>query len=123
MSPTVKLKRLTITDTIFDGTCADSSNISIISLGWYAPYLPTWYSVVFINVSFQGYSTLLPTFHPQQLSDSSLDDDVIPDPHLLKVQQPGVMLISVPNATFIDCEFSDSTADSALYARSTNVFF
>ena len=126
MSPTIKLKRLTITDTIFDGTCADSSNIGIIGLGWYAPYLPTWYSVVFINISFQGYSTLLSTFHPKQLSDSSLDDDVIqylPDPHLLKVLQPGVMLISVPNATFIDCEFFESTADSALYARSTNMFF
>ena len=108
MSPTIKLKRLTITDSIFDGMCADSSNIDIISLGWYAPYLPTWYSVVFINVSFQGYSALLSTFHPQPVSDLPLDDDVIqylPDPHLLKVLQPGVILTSVPNTTFIDCEF------------------
>ena len=78
MSPTIKLKRLTITDTIFDRTCADSNNIDIISLGWYAPYLPTWYSVVFNNVLFQGYSTLLSTFHPQSVSDLNLDDDIYP---------------------------------------------
>ena len=60
------------------GMCADSSNSDIVGLGWYAPYLPTWYSVVFINVSFQGYSTSLSTFHPQSVSDLNLDDDIYP---------------------------------------------
>lgn len=53
MSPNIKLKRLTITDTIFEGTCTDSSNIDI-GLGWYAPYLPTWYSVVLLMSQFKG---------------------------------------------------------------------
>ena len=35
MSPAIKLKRLTITGTLFEGMCTDSSNIDIIGLGWY----------------------------------------------------------------------------------------
>ena len=33
------------------------------------------------------------------------------------------MLSFIPNTTFIDCEFFESTVDSALFAESTNVFF
>jgi len=116
-TPTLTVK-LTVTDTIFDGTCSDSTNINID-----ATVLPTGYSVTFINVSFQGYSTdlssPLPTYS-QQLSDFSLHDvlsQYLPT-------KPGVVLSFVPNATFINCEFFESTADSALYVGSTTkVFF
>ena len=61
-----------VVDSIFDVTCANFGNVIIVGLEGYArPYLPTGYSVVFINVSFQGYSTDLSsppsTFHSQQL--------------------------------------------------------
>ena len=123
MSQTITFKRLMITDTIFHGTCASSSNVDIYGLRAIAPYLPTWYSVVFVNVSFQGYSSSpCCTFHSQQFFDLSLDDDFIPTPTTYYTVNSGVMLFFIPNATFIDCEFIESR-DTALYGATTNMFF
>ena len=117
--------KLTITDTTFDGTCCNSSNVKIQAV---APYLPAQYNVVFINASFKGYSTdlssTLSTIQSQQL----FDDHIIFNPtytaaDALYVIQPAVMLSFIPNATFIDCEFFESTVDSGLAAERTNVFF
>ena len=127
LTPTVT-KSLTIMNTVFDGSCADSSNVNIVGLGVDAPYLPIAYTVVFSNVSFRGYSTNLSsplsTFYSQQ---SSLNDDLLqslPNPSTtLYTYKPGVVLSSIPNVTFIDCEFFESSADSALTAGSTNMFF
>ena len=127
LTPTIT-KNLTIMNTVFDGSCADSSNVNIVGLGADAPYLPIVYTVVFINVSFRGYSTNLSsplsTFYSQQ---SSLNNDLLqslPNPSTtLYTFKPGVTLSYVPNATFIDCAFFESTTDSALTAVSTNMFF
>ena len=127
LTPTIT-KNLTIMNTVFDGSCADSSNINIVGLGADAPYLPIVYTVVFINVSFRGYSTNLSsplsTFYSQQ---SSLNNDLLqslPNPSTtLYTFKPGVILSYIPNVTFIDCAFFESTADSALTAGSTNIFF
>ena len=114
-------------DSTFDRSCADSSNVIITGLGVQAPYIPTGDSVVFINVSFRGYSMKLSyPLSTAHSSDWSLDDTFIQyicNPTTLYSPQPAVMLIFVPNATFINCEFFESTVDSSLYARSTNVFF
>ena len=110
--------------TTFDGTCADSSNIDIIGFGWYAPYLPTWYSVAFINVSFQWYSALLSTFHPQSVSDLTLDDDIYPTLICWKYYNLELCLSLFQTQCLLTVhEFFESIADSALYARSANVFF
>ena len=127
LTPTIT-KNLTVVNTTFDGSCADSSNVNILGLGADAPYLPIVYSVLFINVSFKGYSTdlssPLSTFYSQQ---SSQNDDLLqglPNPSTtLYTYKPGVILSYVPSVTFIDCEFFKSTADSALTAGSTNMFF
>ena len=128
LTPTTT-KNLTVMNTTFDGSCADSSNVNIVGLGAVAPYLPIVYSVVFINVSFKGYyskdlSSPLSTYYSQQ---SSQNDDLLqglPNPSTtLYTYKPGVILSYVPNVTFIDCEFFESTADSALTAESTNMFF
>ena len=124
-------KKLTITDSTFDGTCSDSSNVHITGMGINAPYLPTGNSVTFINVSFRGYSTNLSspltTYHSRQSSEFSLGDGFIQYlPSIsttLFTYQPGVALSFVSNATFINCKFYESTADSALYTRSANMFF
>ena len=124
-------KKLTITDTTFDGTCSDSSNVCITGMGINAPYLPTGNSVTFINVSFRGYSTNvsspLSTYHSQQSSELSLGNgfmQYLPSVSTtLYTYQPGVVLSFVPNATFINCKFYESTADSVLYATSANMFF
>ena len=120
-------KQLKIIDSTFDGSCADSSNVIITGLGVQAPYIPTGDSVVFINVSFRGYSMKLSyPLSTAHSSDWSLDDKFVQyicNPTTLYSPQPAVMLIFVPNATFINCEFFESTVDSALYVRSTNVFF
>ena len=94
-------------------------------------HFPTGDSVTFINVSFRGYSTNLSspltTYHSQQSSEFSLGDGFIQYlPSIsttLFTYQPGVVLSFVSNATFINCKFYESTADSALYARSANMFF
>ena len=119
------IKKLTITDTTFDGTCANSSIAVIWGTGTVAPYLPTQYNVVFINVSFKGYSTdHSSTIHSQQL----FDDHLILNPTdtgafaLYRIQS-AVMLSYISNATFIDCEFFECTEDGGLAAESTNVFF
>ena len=113
-----------IMDSIFDGTCADFGNVIFIGLEGYAPYLPTGYSVAFINVSFQRYSTdlssPLSTFHSQQLFDNFILTNTA-EPALY-TPYSGVMLSFVPNVTFIDCDFFESTVDGALYAESTNMF-
>ena len=119
-------KKITIINTTFDGTCANSTSVSIVGFGNNYPFMPAGYSVVFINVSFKGYSTTisspLSTFHSEQLSrDLSLDDQFILKP--IAKSQPGVLLSFVPNATFIDCEFFGSTIDSAVIALGTNMFF
>ena len=114
--------KLTITDTTLDGACTNSTNVVIIGFGFDYPFLPAGYNVVFINVSFRGYSTNLSSpLYSQQLSDFSLDDQFILKP--TAKPHPGVLLSFVPNATFIDCELFESTADSALYAAGTNVIF
>ena len=122
------IKKLTITDTTFDGPCTNSSNVNIQGMGAIAPYLPTQFNVVFINVLFRGYSTNLSslpsTIHSQQL----FDDHIILNPtHTAAVAlyaiQPLVMLSFIPNPTFIDCEFFESAVDGGLAAEGTNVFF
>ena len=127
MTTTTYFNKLTITDTTFDGPCGNSSNVNIQGMGAIAPYLPTQYNVVFINVSFKGHSTdhsSPPTIHSQQL----FGDHIILNPtHTAAVAlytiQPLVMLSFIPNATFIDCEFFESAVDSGLAAEGTNVFF
>ena len=88
-----------IMDSIFDGTCADFGNVIIIGLEGYALYLPTGYSVAFINVSFQGYSTDLSsppsTFHSQQLFDNFILTNTA-EPALYTLYS-GVTLYFVPN--------------------------
>ena len=122
---TTYFNKLTITDTMFDGTCGNSSSVLIWGIGTLAPYLPTQYNVVFINVSFKGYSTdHSSTIHSQQL----FDDHLILNPTdtgafaLYRIQS-AVMLSYISNATFIDCEFFECTEDGGLAAESTNVFF
>ena len=119
-------KKITIINTTFDGTCANSTSVVIVGFGNNYPFMPAGYSVVFINVSFRGYSTNLSsplsTFHSEQLSrDLSIDDQFILKP--IAKSRPGVTLSFVPNATFIDCEFFGSTIDSAVIASGTNMFF
>ena len=118
-------KKLTITDTTFDGTCDNSTNVLIDGFS----VLPIVNNVVFINVSFRGYSTNLSsplsTFHSQQLFDEHL---ILNTGHSgvfasLFQNSAGVMLYFISNATFIDCEFFGSTIDSALTATGSNVFF
>ena len=125
MVTTIYFKKIRVIDSIFDGTCANFSNIIITGLEGYAPYLPTRYSVAFINVSFQGYSTDLSsppsTFHSQQQFDNLILTN--PSELALYTPYPGVRLFFIPNTTFIGCEFFESTVESALYAVSTNVFF
>ena len=121
------IKKLVIMDTTFDGSCAaSSSNVQINGLKAIS-YLPTVYSVVFVNVSFRGYytnsSSPLSTFHPRQLADWSLGNDLkqyITDSTLYTLS-PAVQLFYIPNATFFGCEFIESY--SALYVASTNTFF
>ena len=98
-------------------------------MGALAPYLPTQYNVVFINASFKGYSTdyhnhAPPTIYSQQLFDNHLILNLTYAAALaLRTIQPAVMLSYIPNATFIDCEFFESTVDGGLAVQSTNVFF
>ena len=128
MTTTTYFNKLTITDTTFDGTCGNSSNVNILSMGAVAPYLPTQYNVVFINVSFKGCSTdhssPSSTIDSQQLFDNRI---ILNPTHTAAVAlyeiQPVVMLSFIPNATFIDCEFFESTVDSGLAVEGTNVFF
>ena len=54
MMTITNIKKLTITNTRFDGTCANSSIAVIQGIGAVAPSLPAQYNVVFINVSFKG---------------------------------------------------------------------
>ena len=118
-------KKLTITDTTFDGTCANSSNVIIAGFANDYPFLPTGYSVVFINVSFQGHftniSSLIPTVYSLQLSDlTSINDQFLLNP--ITYSKPGLMLTLVPNATFIDCEFFGGS-DTAIFAQYSNMIF
>ena len=118
-SPTIT-KKFTVINTTFDGSCSDSNNVIIESV---TPYLLNRYSVLFINVSFKGYSTS----PSQQLSASPQYDDFLflqylRNPTTRNQTQQGVLLYSIPNATFIDCEFFE-TSDSTLYASSTRLFF
>ena len=117
-------KKITITDTTFDGTCDNSTNVMLDGFPVGNPFLPPLYNVVFINVSFQGYSTNLSTYHSQQLFDDHLILNPVHSAALaLYFQQPGVMLYYISNATFIDCEFFESTVESALTAVRTNTVF
>ena len=125
---TTYFNKLTIRDTMFDGICGNSSNVNIQSMGVVAPYLPTQYNVAFINVSFKGHSTdlssLPSTIHSQQLFDNHLILNPTYTAALtLCTIQPAVMLSFIPNATFIDCEFFESSVDGGLAVESTNVFF
>ena len=120
-SPTIT-KKLTVINTTFDGSCSDSNNVIIEGFGIDTPYLQNRYSVLFINVSFRGYSTS----PSQQFSASPQYDDFLfllylHNPTTLNQTQQGVLLYSIPNATFIDCEFFESS-DSTLYASSTRLF-
>ena len=36
----INTKRLTVISTTFDGSCADSSNVNIFSVGMNTPYIP-----------------------------------------------------------------------------------
>ena len=117
------IKKVVIVDTTFDGACAaSSSNVEIRGLR-VVTYLPTLYSVVFINVTFQGYGSS--QLYSQQPSDWSLDDDLkqYMTDYALYIPQPGVKIFFIPNVTFIDCDFVESTANSALTAVGTNLFF
>lgn len=121
-SPTIT-KKLTIINTTFDGSCSDSNNVIIEGFGSDTAYLLNRYSVLFINVSFRGYSSS----PSQQLSASPQYDDFLfllylRNPTTLNETQQGVLLYSIPNATFIDCEFFESL-DGSLYASSTRLFF
>ena len=51
----VTTKKLTIINTTFDGSCSDSKNVIIE--GYNTPYVQNRYNVLFMNVSFRGYST------------------------------------------------------------------
>ena len=120
-SPTIT-KKLTVINTTFDGSCSDSNNVIIEGFGSDTPYLLNRYSVLFINVSFRGYS-ISPS---QQFSASPQYDDFLfllylHNPTTRNQTQQGVLLYSISNATFIDCEFFESS-DSALYASSTRLF-
>ena len=118
------IKKITITDTTFDGTCDNSTNVMLDGFPVGYPFLTPMYNVVFINVSFQGYSTNLSTYHSQQLFDDHLILNTVHSAAVaLYFQQPGVMLYFIQNATFIDCEFFESTVESALNAVGTNMFF
>ena len=123
------IKKLTIMDTTFDGPCTNpiASHVMIRGVGTIAPYLPAQYNVVFINVSFKGYSMNFSspssTIHSQQLFD---DHNILNPTHTAAVAlyavQTLVMLSFIPNATFIYCEFFESTVDGGLAAEHTNVF-
>ena len=120
MTTTNYFNKLTMTDTTFDGTCANSSSVNILGMGAFTPYLPAQYNVVFIN----GYSTNLSS------TPSTIDSQqhIILNPthnagYSVCVIQPAVMLSFIPNATFIDCEFFESTTDGGLAVEGTNVFF
>ena len=71
-SPTIT-RKLTIINTTFDGSCSDSNNVIIEGFGSDTPYLQNRYSVLFMNVSFRGYSTS----PSQQLSASAQYDDFL----------------------------------------------
>ena len=122
---TIYFKKIRIIDSIFDGTCTNFNNVMITGLEAYTPYLPTGFNVVFINVSFKGYSTKLSS---PLSTHQFFDDHLVLNPgwrivDALYLRQPGVMFYFVSSATFIDCEFFESTIDSALRAESTRVFF
>ena len=123
MMTITNIKKLTITDTRFDGPCTNSNIAVIQGMGAVAPYLPAQYNVEFINVSFKGYSTdhssLPPTTHSQQLFDDHITLNLIHAAAVaLYTVQPLVMLSFIPKATFIDCESFESTVDSSLTAGS-----
>ena len=116
--------KLTITDTTFDGTCANSSSVYILGMGAIAPYLPTQYNVVFINVSFKGYSMILSSTPSTIDSQQLFDDPIVLNPthtaaFSLVARKQAVMLFFIPNATFIDCEFFENTVDGGLAVEST----
>ena len=99
------IRKIIIMNTTLDGTCAaHSSNVNVYGLRSALPYLPTVYSVVFINVSFQGYyaksSSSLSTFYSHQLSDWALDDGFTQ-----YTASPAMKFDSISNVTFLDCVF------------------
>ena len=95
--PTILTKRFTITDTTFEGTGVDSTTVEF--WGAFSPRFLLKHNVLFVNVSFQEHEVLQ-----------------------LYPLQPTVLLTTVSNATFIDCEFTGS-GDSAINAESTDIYF